>query len=221
MFKWFRSEQLGCRYGMSLAQKEHMSSWVTLATSIPSSDFQRREIEGLLCGAADSDSLHAVLIVFKDIEQARDLARLIDSLCKHPSWMCSESRDVEPLLSGDIRHSLCLRWRMPDGSDAHALGFGPFAFLPATRRAPYSALTLPVCAVGAFRDPKLPPTERHLCDMRNDVFQLEDQYKRVGAATHALRDKVVEPHNNEAAKAKVTLVLPHEIFSSIDAIRDA
>ena len=57
--------------------------------------------------------------------------------------------------------------------------------------------------------------------MRNDVFELEDQYKKVGATTRALRNKVVEPHNNEAAKAKVTLVLPHEIFSSIDAIRDA
>ncbi len=109
---------------------------------------------------------------------------------------------------------------MPDEVDAYALGFGPFGFLPSTRRTPYAALTLPVCPVGKFRTP-VEPTKRHLCDMRNDLFEPESSYKKVGDQTHELRNQIVEPHNNEAAKAKVTFALPEEIFSEIEVINDA
>ena len=109
---------------------------------------------------------------------------------------------------------------MPDSSDAYALGFGPFGFLPATPHTPYSTLTLPVCPVGKFR---VPPelTERHLCDMRNDVFEPESSYKQMGELTGELRNRIVEPHNDNAAKARVTFVLPHKIFSAIEGIGDA
>lgn len=206
---------------MALATKDHIGSWLTLATTIPSSDDERNALEEVLCEAAASETRHAVLMIFRDIEQSRDLARLVNSLCEHPSWTCASSHDIDPLLSGEHRNSICLRWKMPDGSDSHALGFGPFGFLPATRRAPYPTLTLPVCTAGNFRDPKLPMTERHLCDMRNDVFEPENNYRNVGGLTSELRNQIVEPHNDRAAKARVTLALPDNVFHLIGEVSDA
>jgi len=112
---------------------------------------------------------------------------------------------------------------MPAGELAFVLGFGPFGFLPPTRRAPYCALTIPTCEHSELRGGS--PEERHLCDMREERFagridingESRNQWDYFSVETERWREELVSEYDEEAAKARVTFVLPESLRSEIPA----
>ena len=101
---------------------------------------------------------------------------------------------------------------MPCETISFALGFGPFGFLPPTRRSPYTAITMPVCQKGIHREGK--DSERHLCDMANDLWTPET-FDRLWDQTSSLKATLIEDNDQEAAKAKVTFALPSSCRSAL------
>ncbi len=214
MFDWIRSFQPGCAYAVRLASEHESQHWRTWAEEVPRSDESRDRLQSFLEAAVKHESAQAAMVMFKDVEEPEDLARLVNSLCAHESWWCCEPEKIQPTPSGMSRFSVGLRWNLPKGHVAHALGFGPFPFFPPTRRAPYCALTVPTCAAsGVQRDPERTATDRHLCDMRNDIF--EETWADHGHTTKEWRGQLTEDYNDRAAKAKVTFVLPEELRALI------
>jgi hypothetical protein len=105
---------------------------------------------------------------------------------------------------------------MPNELTSVVLGFGPFGFLPPTRRSPYTALTIPVCGQGKYRTSK-DPSERHLCDMANEEFGTKESFKSVWEQTEKMKASIISDNDQFAAKAKVTFSLPEECCSELKA----
>lgn len=217
LFHWIRTRQAGCSYAALLANRDEAKSWRSWTTELPKDEASVENIEKVLQLAVGETAVHAVVIVFRDIETPTHLAILANRLCEHDSWSCCEPRQLQPSLGGVRRFSLGLRWTMPNTHTSYVLGFGPFGFFPPTRRAPYCALTVPTCEVGPLRDPSLTSVERHLCDMRNERFD-SNKWKRLWKSTTDLKQALVNDSDETSAKAKVTFVLPEEIREQVTAL---
>jgi len=215
MFQWIRSGLAGCRFATTLATGANRDRWHTIVVSCPTSLAAVEEIEKSLqvvCGT----NREAVLLIFRDIELVDDLVRLINLLVDHPSWDWKENegKPIAESSAGRSRMGIGLRWKMPNELTSFVLGFGPFGFLPPTRRAPYTALTIPVCDQGLYRTAK-DPGERHLCDMANEEFGTKENFDLVWAKTEAMKASMVNDNDKFAAKAKVTFSLPEDCRSKL------
>ena len=221
MFAWVRSRQAGCKFASALATQQESRYWRPLVTRVPQESDDLDSLQDVLEGASAAPEIHALMVVLEDVELPSDLTRLISGLCSHPSWTCCEPTAVKPSIAGRNRFSVGLRWRMPSGELAFVLGFGPFGFLPPTRRAPYCALTIPTCEHSQLRGGSA--EERHLCDMREERFdgtididgESRNQWDYYWAETEQWRDDLVSEYDEEAAKARVTFVLPESLRSEI------
>lgn len=209
MFKWLSREHVGCRFAMHLTRGDNRNRWKSICGNQPKTNSDVDLLESTLSEAC-TESTDAVIVIFKDTELLQDLTDLIRILCEHSSWTCHEEKFPAPTLAGRNRVGLGLRWKMPNNAQSFVLGFGPFGFLPPTRRAPYTALTLPVCSVGEFRGGDT-ENERHLCDMANEAFNTREKWDGVWKSTTQLKAELIEEHDSDAAKAKVTFSLPESI----------
>ncbi|MCH7725482.1 MAG: hypothetical protein IH991_03215 [Planctomycetes bacterium] len=178
---------------------------MAIATSCPKSLEDVERLQSVLEKACQG-SHDAAILIFDDVESLDDLTRLLNFLISHTSWIWEEDHVPGPSLGGTNRMGFGLRWIMPDESKSYVLGFGPFGFLPPTRRSPYTALTIPVCSQGKYRPSD--PSERHLCDMANEHFGSEEQFYKVWEVTEELKATIVDAVDQDAAKAKITFSLP-------------
>lgn len=206
MFQWLHTDQVGCRFAMALTIDKFQDRWRSISAATPKSGEEVEVIQETLTEAA-SDDVDAVILIFPEVELLADLVGLINLLNQHEAWSCAEDKHPDSSAAGRPRVGLGMRWKMPCDTSSFALGFGPFGFLPPTRRSPYTAITLPVCKKGVHREGD--PSERHLCDMANDLWTGE-QFDKLWAGTSALKAKLIESNDNEAAKAKVTFALPED-----------
>lgn len=224
MFAWVRSRQAGCQFASVLATQQESPYWRPLVARVPRDQDDLDSLQEVLEGASAAPEIHALMVILEDVELPSDLTRLIASLCSHPSWSCCEPTTVQPSLGGRERFSIGLRWRMPTGELAFVLGFGPFGFLPPTRRAPYCALTIPTCPHSKLRGGSA--EERHLCDMREERFEgcieiegeSRNQWDYFWTETERWRGELVSDYDEEAAKARVTFVLPESLRGEIPAL---
>lgn len=215
MFSWVKTRQAGCAFASSLVRNKENQYWRTLVTQIPDDREGRGYLEEILQASTEDSQIHALMVVLQDVELPADLAKLISSLCRHESWSWCEPRSVAPTLGGRERFAIGLRWRRPDGPLCFVLGFGPFGFLPPTRRAPYCALTVPTCETGFRRTDS--SDERHLCDMRNDAFT-DETWANLSEETRVWRKALIGEHDEKAAKARVTFVLPEELRAELPGL---
>ena len=207
IFDWIRSQQTGCLFAQKLARDSEIPSWRTLVVKSGESSEELDSLQETLELSAENDETHAVVIVFQEVEISEHIPDLINRLVKTGHWWWTEPRKVERSASGEKRFAVGLRWKAPNDSVAFVLGFGPFGLLPPTRRSPYLALTVPTCLKGSRRDPTGAGKERHLCDMRNDLFT-EESWEKLWEETKTRRAQLTESYDDDAAKARVTFVLP-------------
>ena len=205
-FQWLHTDQVGCRFAMALTIDKYQDRWRSISAATPKSADEVDVIHETLVEAC-SDKVDAVILIFPEVEMLEDLVGLVNLLCQHDSWSCAEDKYPDTSAAGRPRVGLGMRWRMPCDTVSFALGFGPFGFLPPTRRSPYTAITLPVCKKGVHR--KGDSAERHLCDMANDLWDGE-VFNKLWEGTSALKAKLIESNDQEAAKAKVTFALPED-----------
>lgn len=204
-FRWLKQDQVGCMFAKALAIEKYRERWRVLAMPTPSEIAHVATINETLIEASNQSDCDAAILVFPEVETLDDLVGLFNVLCEHDSWSSREDKFPDKSQGGHDRIGVGIRWVMPCKSESFALGFGPFGFMPPTRRSPYTAITLPVCEKGVHR--KGDSAERHLCDMANDIWTL-DKFNDLWSKTEKMKAEEVSEFDSNAAKAKVTFSIP-------------
>ncbi|MHA7268387.1 hypothetical protein [Arthrobacter sp. HLT1-20] len=205
---WVKRGQTGCRFASRLARDDIAARWesVLISKNIPSEDLATHVCEVIL--SLDKRT-ELVQLIFPHIEEIDQLIGLINDLCA-PNlnwfWEAQDSYD-------DGWVDVGLRWILPDGEHvAWALGFGPFEFLPVTRRAPIASIVLrtsPLKRTSETRDGHdLIPV--HAADMDDLLDGDDDLRKLLTSATKESKLKYVAEEHAQSARARVTFKLPRE-----------
>lgn len=216
MFRWLHTDQVGCHFAMALTIKKQQDRWRVISGDPPKTPQDVEVIHETLVEAS-GDNVDAVILIFPAVELLEDLVKLINFLGGHDSWDCTEDKQPDCSAAGRARLGLGMRWQMPCGTISFALGFGPFGFLPPTRRSPYTAITLPVCQKGVHR--KGDESERHLCDMANDLWDTS-KFDSMMSSTSELKATLIGANDEQAAKAKVTFALPEDCRGQLNGLNN-
>lgn len=210
-----RSAQVGCTFAHAILN-HHRPSVMAYSMKTPTVLADVEIVQQRLEEAFHEPAFHAVMLVFPEVGIVDHLVPALNLLLQHDSWSWCESKgDVADTAGGVSRFAFGMRWTMPDHDTAFALGFGPYGFLPPTRLAPYTTITVPVCERGTKRmeDPDEDPSHRHLCDMLNEELAAEWAAKERG--TTELKKQLIDDHEKRAAKAKVTFALPDSVRATL------
>lgn len=130
MRTWLASGHTSCLYSNVLGTDEHEGLWgsATIAREVEQDVFDSL----ITAQMSELGRKEIALLTFPYVTTEPDLAQLVGQLAASPEW----SWEDRSRPSG-------LRWRLPDGEHVSwALGFGPFPWMPFTRRAPYTSLVL-------------------------------------------------------------------------------
>lgn len=203
---WVKRGQTACKFASRLARDDVAARWtsVTVSKNIP-----HDELAEHVCGVLLSldKRTELVQLIFPHIEGVDELVVLINSLCvPRLNWYWEAEDSYE-----DDWVDVGLRWILPDGEHvAWALGFGPFDFLPVTRRAPMVSIVLrtsPLKRTPVTRDGNdLIPV--HAADMDDLLGKDEDLRQLLTSATKESKLKYVAAEHARSARARVTFKLP-------------
>lgn len=205
---WVKRGQTGCRFAARLALDDVSARWesVTLSKNIPRSELAEHVCEVLL--SLDKRT-ELVQLIFPHIDSVDELVALINDLCTPKlNWYWEAEDSYE---NGWV--DVGLRWLLPDGEHvAWALGFGPYDFLPVTRRAPLVSIVLrtsPLKRTPGTRDKNnLIPV--HAADM-DDLLGKDEQLRQIiTSATKESKLKLVAAEHARSARARVTFKLPQQ-----------
>lgn len=200
---WHRQGQNGCLFAKVLNSARPTYGWETAVMPPGTVEEVARWVEEHVRAGIDTDETRIVSLVFPWLTADVDLAALLRRLAGLPGW------SVAPMDPGEDPVRLAARVALCDGEvDSWVLGFGPFAFLPRTRRAPFTEIVIPV-------KPKVPGQHRMDDDMRRSHLAdvpvpalLDPKFEGLVASTGDHRRFVLGGAEDERAKAKVTYAIP-------------
>lgn len=203
---WVRRGQTSCMFASLLAAKNEIAGWDSVV-------FTGSEFDSSV-GDRANDVLYAVeehtevvQLIFPHVTEAGQLVELINSLCANSSWYW------EPVSPADETCTLVgLRWRL--STNVHVswtVGFGPFMFLPFTRRAPFT--TIQVRVSSTKRTPPNPDGHGyipvHLADM-DDLLASSAVRQALFEKTKQAKQEYLAGEYLHAARARVTFRVPAE-----------
>lgn len=211
---WHRRGQNGCHFArmMNAARSQHR--WRSVVLRTPTADSVAAEF-GQACSDADCWILSLVMPMLSEATSLRDLMRAMGG---HPEW----ELEVDPATSPDSGFegvTLSLRALVGDsGKSALPIGFGPFGFLPATRRAPFTEVimgTEPKWPEVVEQHPELAtaPNEVHLADVL--VALDHSEMDNMIDLTRQLRAFVLGAAKDPRARAHVTFSLPIDVWDQV------
>lgn len=160
--------------------------------------------------AITKQGCEAVSVLIPGVLDVATLVALCHSLGAQPGWRCRPQ-----LNPSDCAQRIYVELKVEVGTDnrgktvlAEVLGFGPFEFLPLTRRAPITAVVLRAKPENAGQ-PKNPFKEprAHLADLRINMDSRT--FRRTWKASESARQRVLEG-DDSAARARVTFAIPEE-----------
>lgn len=201
---WHRQGQNGCLFARVLNSDRPGYGWTT--TVVPRSgvaEATARVVEETSAGIERAD-VRIVSFLFPWMTSAEDLAALLKALGEAPGWTVTTT-------ALDAEHTnVAVRLALERGTvTSWVLGFGPFTFLPMTRRSPFTELVVLV-------KPKVPGQHRmdddmtraHLADVPVSVLG-DPEFKGLVERTAAHRLFILGGDEEEKrAKAKVTITVP-------------
>lgn len=211
---WHQTGQNGCRFAQFLSNSPLQHNWDIVVVSRSEDKSWAHdiltEITRLVDEAVQNPAVQAISIIIPDITSADTLASLLHAFDTMPEWTVGICEELLPEAGPSF---LPIEVRFNLGSSkvvAWALGFGPFAFLPRTRRAPFTELALAVKPKAfPLRHPGLndDPLTAHLADIR--VPQLDKEaYDNLWIETGRNKATILGGSNDALAKAKMTYLLP-------------
>lgn len=159
----------------------------------------------------------AMSLIFPAVTKVATLVRLIREIGALPGWVLEAppaDDGVKPPLD-EAMLQLGLRYQVAGGCRAYALGLGPFAFFPRTRRAPFLEIALVAKpARGNSKSPRLKRTahEAHLAYMNIDWLE-PAAFEKLIDSTSALRRKLLGV-DDPSAKARVTFSVPAALWNT-------
>lgn len=225
---WHARSEQGCRFAGVLSQRDENRDsmddvgWFQIVvTGVGDRHWSRNALLDLNAQverlARRVKAAQAMSLIFPAITGPDALVRLIREIGALPRWTLEVPPDderVKPPLDDTMLH-IGLRYEISSGCRSYALGLGPFAFFPRTRRAPFTEIALVAKpAQGASQSSRLKRTEHeaHLAYMNIDWLDAPAFEKLIDSTSaHRLR---LLGGQNPSAKARVTFALPVAIWNA-------
>lgn len=141
---------------------------------------------------------------------------LLTAFCKrlgarNDNWRIAAAPNPSDRLD---RVYVSLRFALDANVDAEILGFGPFTFLPATRRAPITALEIRTKVEGHKKRGRSEATLSHLADIPWKGGG-DSWYDRAWTQTQDAR-RAVLGGDDSAARARITFAIPRTLWDGHD-----
>lgn len=194
--EFFRRNRSGCAFAAYAAQRPEKYGWSAIILPVDPS-----LIGDALARAIADPAVEALSLIFPSVLTTEALIDLVEA-CLATDQFVSEGFE-----DGKIRF---VRLRARIGEDlSWVTGFGPFPFLPETRRAPSCELTIRVKPRPQYDWYFKPPTDGivHLADL--DMRGLSDRnLKKLWGASFETTKRILGHSPDEESAAKTTFVIP-------------
>ncbi len=132
---WLKTTLTGCHFAASLTKARR---WTPLVWMNAHGAALVNALDLLIEEASTGG--HFTVLILPKVRTEGQLVEALDTLIRHSTrWTafdCTEEGAVGDLIAMD------LRWRNSESECCSAMGLGPFATMPVTRRAPYPALAI-------------------------------------------------------------------------------
>lgn len=212
---WHASGQNGCRFAQLLSRAPSDYGWrIVVVTRGHEKMWIRKvipEIHDHITRALRHSATSALSLIFPGVTQAWELAELLHEL--DGMTKCTVEETGEPVMLKRIEYvPVGMRVLLNhDGVRSWALGFGPFAFLPPTRRAPFTEIALATKPkTFPLRDKRLNPNPllAHLADV--DILLDDKTFSTYWSATEVNRSDLLSGQVVGTARARVTFIVPRK-----------
>lgn len=197
---WHAAGQNGCAFAQWISKRCDEGNWVSLVldhTSERNAALMAERVGDLFEGDAQM-----VSILAPQLTEPTHLVEFVDHVARQRGfWL----QDHEPLTGYETRQ---LRYQLSPNLDAWVMLFGPFDFLPETRRAPITELTFRVKAKPPWLYPLLnqDPSIAHLADFPATLRPAA--WDRLFHHTVMETIRILGATPDRRSAAKMTLALP-------------
>ena len=214
---WHSRAQQGCRFAAFLSTRMIESRWQR--TVVPGARLkevctQVLNLPAIIAGAVADQDCRALSLLFPEIVSETQLVNLIHDLENELGWpLTVVPQPAERWHAPEPVVSLAFRISLTPGVAAWPLGFGPFAFLPLTRRAPIVELAFVTKPkMYPLRSPRIKddPSAAHLADIPVDLSDVA--FDRLWDKTEKHKTRVLGDQTAAPAKARITLAVPVRLW---------
>lgn len=219
---WHIRGQHGCRFAQMLSNNPAGHRWGRVV--IPGADPAKwsrgvwsdiaRHVESAIANAEEQ----ALSLLFPSLTSETALVELLVQLKERLRW---QAVLIDRLTASDGASLLRIGLRVPLADDITAwpIGFGPFPHLALTRRSPLAEIAFMVKPKTYPGRPNITqdPNAAHLADMQIPVIT-DDVWTKVWASTQSAKAERLADPGDPAAKAKVTFVVPEELWNARSSV---
>lgn len=214
---WHQKGQNGCNFARLLSRDAPGHGWATVVVPGGTARWDPDVLYSLgekVRDAVADPAYTALSVIFPEVREPQTLVSLVHRLAELPDWSMETDFIPASTFGDDQLVRVMLRVRLNwEEVISWVLGFGPFDFLPVTRRAPFTEIALAVKPKGApARSPYLnaDPGLAHLADLPLDVPAAT--FDKLLDSTASRKRILLGGVENPAAKARVTFAVPTELW---------
>ena len=206
---WLSTAQTGCNFARVMVSNPQKYGWETVVLSHSPKEVRTQQwrdlVDAALFRAIHSPDCQVISLLFPRIVKPADLVGLLQSifLTKHVTLEAQPHEASVTTVGLRVQVEDVMSW---------VLGFGPFDFMPTTRRSPVTDLTLRVKPKPEKGFEKLTPdrTATHLADVPLNVG--EAAYQRLWSSTVQRTAIMRGEEPCHYSKARVTIALPTRLW---------
>ncbi|MER5931112.1 hypothetical protein [Streptomyces sp. NPDC002054] len=199
---WHQRGQNGCLFARLAASDSNIPHWNRLVVDPGREPEEMSELEAEIQKSIEDPAAHLLSIAWPGLREPDEIVRLIGGLLELSRfWLECDMR------VGNLR-SVQIRYPVSKGLQAWVMAFGPFGFLPATRRAPFFELVLRIKRKPetAFHRLNQDASVAHLADFPLEMSEQRWEHRWRSTMN---RTRVILGHEPDAASAaKSTILLP-------------
>ncbi len=205
---WHADGHNACVFASYMSALRTDNGWETIVLSGSGDPGEAAEqIAALVHPRLTAPEAEVVSVLLPHVDDLAELAAIIGRLSELPNWSVTDEGGEDDEEFGQVVR-LGLRVGVEFGFLSEVLGFGPFAVLGATRRAPFTEL-----AIRAKPPTKRPKHRRafvaHYKIPGLDNFEMNLWWQQ----TSANRAARLGAEHEERSKARVTVALPAEMWT--------
>lgn len=205
---WHERGQNGCVFAQTIASTAQSTTWESAVVRGELTASGCTAITQMIGDALDNPDCEILSLLFPEITATEQLLYLIQRLISSPMVMLGDEYQVDGLTA------LALRVRVDRSrSLAWLMGFGPFGFLPRTRRSPITEIAIRTKSKPTIRFWRLSGDVEaaHLADFPIGIppKQMEHLWLKTKTRTRAILGG--EP--NALSAAKVTFAIPSGLWN--------
>jgi hypothetical protein len=217
---WFLRGQSGCVFARFAAMKEAGIGWdyIVWGGQLDHLTLQVvNRIDDLVQEATEDDETQVVSVLLPTVETGADALAVVDALVAGTSFWVERELIFDDRLVVYLRRSIS-----GDGQDVQAwvMAFGPFGFIPNTRRAPFFELVIRAKPKPDWIFERLNPDRAaaHLADV--PLVMPPRHWEHRWQSTLRKTREILGHEPNEVSSARATISVPIELVAT-DRVRMA